>query len=336
MNGSKYWEDNDGDYYPLWLRNAVRSIFNPVEGEQLVRSTAVIDAPRQMPMGGRTVPCASPSKFDVYCFYETGLLQMINTPGYEVSFNDYQPFMGESIPRKLGTELEPGTDLLITIKLLEPFVGDDPSRFQAAGNSAEVIKSVRVSGSTLDLLKLGATPIAWPAVRSGSTVGVVRMYYSADRIGRVRETYPLPSTNQGLVDPVREQVERWRLTPMVEDGIQVQTEGVLTIPFSTSVRDPLPILTNEEARNLATTIVEPALPPNTLPIGTLYRVRISVNEEGFVTGGAEGDADVPGTVRLQGPGIATVMLTLRQWKFRPPVRDGKPQYFRADLVFVAR
>ncbi len=51
MNGSKYWEDNDGDYYPLWLRNAVRSIFNPVEGEQLVRSTAVIDAPRQMPMG---------------------------------------------------------------------------------------------------------------------------------------------------------------------------------------------------------------------------------------------------------------------------------------------
>jgi hypothetical protein len=31
-NGSDYSEQNDGDYYPLWLRNAVRSILDPVDG----------------------------------------------------------------------------------------------------------------------------------------------------------------------------------------------------------------------------------------------------------------------------------------------------------------
>jgi hypothetical protein len=197
-------------------------------------------------------------------------------------------------------------------------------------------RSVQVDGSTLDALKATAAPIDWPNVRSGITAGVVRMYYSADRSGRVRETYPLKSTNQGLVDPVREQVEKWQFKPLLRDGVPVQTEGVLTLPFNTTIANPLPVLTNEEARKLAIRVVEPTLPPNTLPPGTRYRLRISVNEQGIFTGGGEGDADIPGTVQLKGPGVLPVLLTLREWRFKPLVRDGKPQYFRADLIFIAK
>jgi hypothetical protein len=146
----------------------------------------------------------------------------------------------------------------------------------------------------------------------------------------------LPSTNQGLVDPIRQQVETWQLKPLIKDGVQVQSEGVLTLPFNTAIASPLPVLSNEEARKLALRVVEPTLPPNTLPSGTRYRIRISVNEEGIFTGGAEGDTDIPGTVRLKGPGVLPVLLTLREWRFKPLIRDGKPQYFRADLVFVAK
>lgn len=335
-NGEAYSEQNEGDYYPLWLRNVVRSIFNPVDGAQLLQSTAMIEAPVQMPMGGRSIPCAQPSKFDVYCFYETGLLQMVNTPGYEATFTDYQPFGNESIPRRRGTELEPGTSLLTSITNLESLPESATSTFKIPATSGDPIQSVQVSASTLDGLRETATPVVWPTVRSGSTAGVVRMYYSADRSGKVRETYPLPSTNEGLVDPVRQQVETWRLKPLIKDGAQVQTEGVLTLPFNTSTANPLPVLTNEEARKLALRVVEPTLPPNTLPLGTRYRIRISVNEQGIFTGGADGDADIPGTVRLKGPGVTAVMLTLRQWRFKPLVRDGRPQYFRADLIFVAQ
>jgi hypothetical protein len=108
-----------------------------LDGEQLLQSTAMIEAPVQMPMGGRTIPCAQPSKFDIYCFYEkTGLLQMINTPGYEATFDDYQPFGSASIPRKRGTELEPGMDILISITALDPLVEDDPTRFQISAVSS--------------------------------------------------------------------------------------------------------------------------------------------------------------------------------------------------------
>ena len=101
------------------------------------------------------------------------------------------------------------------------------------------------------------------------------------------------------------------------------------------IGDPLPVLSNEEARELAIQIVEPELPPHILPPGTRYRVKVSVNEQGKLTGGAEGDVEVPGTVKLPG-GMFEIMMALEKWRFKPLIRDGKAQYFQAELVFVAQ
>jgi len=115
----------------------------------------------------------------------------------------------------------------------------------------------------------------------------------------------------------------------------VQVDGGLGFYFETAVADPIPVLTDQEARALAINIAEPILPANTLPKGTRYRLHISVNEEGKVAGLSTGDIDVPGTVKAPGAAMLAASDVTRQWRFTPLIRDGKPRYFFADLIFMA-
>ena len=162
------------------------------------------------------------------------------------------------------------------------------------------------------------------------------MYISVDPEGRVREAWPLNSDNAGLEDPAREQVLQWKIKPAADaSGKRVQVDGGLGFAFETTIGDPLPVLSDAEARQLATHIVEPVLPAGTLPAGTRYRVRISVNEQGMVTGGAAGDTEVPGTVKAPGRAVFPAMMAVKDWKFSPLIKNGKPSYFQAELIFVA-
>lgn len=162
------------------------------------------------------------------------------------------------------------------------------------------------------------------------------MYISADAQGQVREAWPLNSDNAGLEDSAREQVKKWKLKPAVDSsGNRVQVEGGLGFSFQTTTADPITVLSDQEARQLAVRTVEPKFPPGT-PAGTRYRVRIAVNEKGMVTGGATGDTEVPGTIKPPGTALFPIMMAVENWRFRPLTKDGKPQYFFAELVFVVK
>jgi hypothetical protein len=152
------------------------------------------------------------------------------------------------------------------------------------------------------------------------------MYVSVDAAGHVRETWPLNSDNAGLEDPAREQVRHWTTKPAVADGKPVQVDGGLGFAFDTKIGDPLPELSDEEVRALATRIVEPVWGPGLGHSGDVVEVDIGVNEQGKLTG--EGYTKVPSN--LQGP----VMAAISQWTFRPLIRDGKPQYFHGVVRFV--
>ena len=106
--------------------------------------------------------------------------------------------------------------------------------------------------------------------------------------------------------------------------------------FQTATANPIPVLSDAEARQLAIKTTDPKFASGTSPAGTRYRVRVAVNEQGKVTGGASGDTEIPGTIKPPGPALFPIMMAVRNWQFRPLMKDGVPQYFFAELVFTVR
>jgi hypothetical protein len=100
-----------------------------------------------------------------------------------------------------------------------------------------------------------------------------------------------------------------------------------TLPFETKIGVPLPELSNSEVRKLADNMVEPAFAPGTVKPGQEVRVRISVNEQGKLTG-----VDNPDNL---GQAFMAIYGAVSQWKFQPLIQNGQPQYFHAWLVFKA-
>jgi TonB family protein len=182
-----------------------------------------------------------------------------------------------------------------------------------------------VSEATARTLCLDTPDIVWPSVRSGKTSGVLSMYISVDRSGRVRETWPLNSDNAGLDDAARQQVMKWKFKPAKTHDVPIQIETVLTFAFNSKVGNPIPILSDVEARKLATNVVEPEFPPGTVK-GTEVKVQIGVSLDGSVNG-------VGNPYNMPTPLFMAAYSAVSQWHFHPYLRDGKPDLFGADIVF---
>ena len=95
------------------------------------------------------------------------------------------------------------------------------------------------------------------------------LYISNDRAGHVREVWPLASDNPELDAAAREQVLRWQYKPYSNGGPS-QMEAVLTFAFTTRIENPIPVLTNAEARKLATRVVEAVVAPGKARKGTRF------------------------------------------------------------------
>lgn len=109
----------------------------------------------------------------------------------------------------------------------------------------------------------------------------------------------------------------------------MQVEALLGFTFHTTVHDnPLPLLTDTEIRQLATNTVEPNFlkGPQSAPGKTEVTVQISVDETGKVTG-VTNTRGVPDALFL------AAYAAITQWRFRPYVKDQKPQYIHADVTF---
>ncbi len=337
VNGDQISEENKGDYFPWWLNDLVTAIFDPVP---MLDSLKNVDAPMQRPGGSQRsnscarlqmkvgTPPAENSAFLVFCFAgRVGLLESVITPAYDAEFKDYGDFKDKKVARRFVINPEPGTTIEAKITQLEELASPGESRFavQHSTPPKERIDRISVPEATVRSLSEYTPDILWPPVRSGKTSGVLSMYISVDRSGRVREAWPLNSDNAGLENAAREQVMKWRFKPAKMHDTPVQTETVLTFAFSTKIGDPIPILTDEEARKLAMNVLEPAFPPGSKK-GTEVKVQIGVNLDGTVNG-VGNPYDVPT------PLFMAAAVAVRQWHFRPYLRKGKPDLFGADIVF---
>ena len=90
-----------------------------------------------------------------------------------------------------------------------------------------------------------------------------------------------------------------------------------------------PVLSDAQARRLAANMVEPVFPPASVEAGTELVVQVLVDQTGrFIT--------IEDPHNLLKPTVfGAAFNAVRQWRFQPYIKDGKPQEFRANLVFHA-
>jgi Gram-negative bacterial TonB protein C-terminal len=340
VDGDKISEQNQGDYYPFWLRNLVTAIFDPLPmREQLLRFNGELELPTDSaesnsclqfssPAGVPPVRASIPYRF---CFRgKSGRLEEVITPGYKAHFDDYKPFKGRMVPRRITADLAPDAILEAKITQLDDVLPPDRTLFTVDQPTpqAEQLKSTQVSEGIARKIAVAAPEISWPPVREGKATGTLTIYISADKLGQVREVWPVASDNPELNAAAREQVQHWRFQPYV-NGVPMQMESVLTFAFNAVMGPPIPLLSNAAARKLATHIVEPTVPPRKAAKGTRFTLRIRVDEEGKL-------------VRIQNLQNAKAVLAaageraLKQWQFHPYLRDGRPDRFDADIVLTVR
>jgi hypothetical protein len=247
VNGEKSSEQITGDYYPLWLRAFVNGLFDPVPNADVWKKQDSKVTQMTLLNSQRSDACArmkfklgsekvNSDAFASICFDEAGHLKMVASPGYGMEFHDYQKFGEMTIARRYQFDPEPGTNLVANVVLLEELKPDAGLFMVEHATSAEQkLQSIHVTQSTIEQVSDSEPAMVWPAVKSGKTSGLLSMYISVDRQGRVREAYPLNADNAGLQDAARDQLLKWKLKAMVVKGVPVQAESGMTFRFNTKL-----------------------------------------------------------------------------------------------------
>lgn len=340
VDDDKISETDRGDYYPLWLRDLVTAIFNPLPmAQQLQHFKATVTLPGD---SDRSYSCANfavpggvpPVKSNLayaFCFRgKSGLLQNVLTPGYKAQFDDYQPFKGRMVARRIVVDFAPDVKLQAQITSLDGILPASLALLTVDQSTpaAQQLNSQEIAEATARSIAVAAPPIAWPAVREGKISGVLSVYISVDKLGQVREVWPLQSDNPELNAAARQQLMQWRFQPY-QNGVPMQMESVLTFAFQTKMGTPISLLSNAQARKLATHVVEPHIPPRKAAGSKTFSLRIRVNEHGNLVRVLN--------LKNAAPALYTAgEKALQQWHFRPYMRDGKPDLFDADIVFKVR
>lgn len=345
----KKTEKDEGDYFPIWLRRFVEAVFDPLPDAAAWRGAGITIDQITMPNGAKSDACArAKSKIGTadratdassnVCFDSDGRFKFVGGPRFSMEFHDYRGFGKKQVARRYVNDPEPGTTLVGSVTVLDDEAKEaTEGTFSPLDTDDDRFRSIQVGSQELERLTADAAPVAWPPVSSGNLRGRLAMYVSIDTEGQVREAWPLYSDNAGLEDPARDQVRRWKIKPPEDgSGNPVQIDGGLGFSFETVIGTPLPVLSNAEARALAIKVVEPDFPSGTMKHGVGYRIRIAVNEQGRVAGGAAGDTEIEGTEKMPGPCVFWAMMALFEWQFRPYIVGGKPQYFYAEIVFQSK
>jgi TonB family protein len=344
VNGDQVSEKNDGDYYPLWLQNFIRAIFEPVpnvtqwesQDARLTQTTLANGERMNGCVGARSEVGSETLKSSVYsdlCLDGNGMLAFYSSPGYSMEFYDYKSFGGKHVARRYESHPEPGLRLVAAITLLDKVKDQDPSSFAITEPTSpeQRLLSIGVPQSTVELAILHAPPIVWPPVHSGGTSGMLTMYISIDRNGRIREIYPLTSDNAELEEVAREHLLQWQLKQLTVRGSPAQAESTIILHFDTKLlpsapappdQGPtvLPIRMNAKAAGaLLISHPTPVYPQDALLShlwGTVV-LELTVDREGI-------PRDIHVLSTPGGSFSRAAMDVLRQARYRPYLVNGKP------------
>lgn len=322
MREGKLRERYTGDYAPLWLRELLNGITDPLPQHKQLEG---MQQPFRVMNGAHSRSCMrfSSDNSQICIEGEHAAFDFVSSDPGGIEFHDYQPFHKQWIARKLISNPKSGTTIQLTITELSDLDGPLPTTPLVSNavplRPVEVVQVVEQS-----FLKSNAN-LQWPLVRDGNTKGFVRVFLGIGPDGRVREVWPEASDNGDIEDFARDQIKNWQFTPYLLNGLPVAVFTHWTMPFETKIGNPLPELSDADVRKLASHIIEPSFAPGTAKPGQVLRVRIMVNEQGELT-------SVDNPDRLGQPFMA-IYVAVSQWKFHPLLQDGKPQNFHAWLIF---
>jgi hypothetical protein len=340
VTGDKSFEKLTGDYYPFWLHDIVTALFDPLPMvDQLKAMRGQLEIPEDSTKSNSClnmqfkvgIAPVQNSLAYIFCFGgKGGLLQAVVTPGYKAEFSDYQAFKKKMIPRIIKAEFASGIVLSGKIIELTALSAPDENLFtvETVTPATEQMKTIQVGEDSARALALNTPALVWPAVREGKTSGVMSVYVSVDRSGQVREVWPLASNNAELNEAAREQVMLWKYKPYSNGGSS-QMEAVLTFAFNTRIENPVAVLSDTEARKLATNVAEAVVPPGKARKGSKFSLRVSVDEAGKVQAVQNQSNAAPAL-------YAAGTVALKQWRFRPYINKGSPDRFYADITFQVR
>jgi outer membrane biosynthesis protein TonB len=354
VNGPQVSEQNQGAYYPFWLRNFVTAIFDLAPTEIMQTKSPLPDITALQEQIAKKLPqglsglrfdtgssCSritqsvgiSPvhnSIFTNICFQNPpGLLTSVISPTFHADFADFKKFKDKQVARKISNNPEPGTKIEANITELTELKNPDPAMFTVQSSTPihERITATQVSEEVARGQLQSSPDIAWQPVRDGKLTGTLSLLVMVDKEGHVRETWPLNSDNPFPEDQARQAVGEWKFKPMVLDGVPVQMETILTFAFQTRLGNAIPLLPDAEARKLAMQTAEPEfILTKKPPSGTEFTVRAAVGEDGTVIG-VKNVNNVDATLFMAANGA------LHKWKFRPYFNNGKPDRFDADITF---
>lgn len=336
-------ERDDGDYYPLWLREFEMAIVDPIPDAAMWGAKGIMIDQITLPNGQKSDACArlqgkigtgngATDAFWNVCFDGEGRLKFVGSPRYGMEFHDYRTFGKKQIAGRLVNDPEPGTELVgvVTVLEREPKVANTGDLFAPLPSHDDRFRSIALDSTQMERLTAGNLPISWPTVRSGKVQGHLALYVSADAEGNVREVWPLNSDNADLSDAARDQLRKWKLRPAVDDaGHPVQVDGGVGFAFSTRIDNPLPVITGADIEKVVSGCAyRPTLPAGLLPGGKSFAIRASVNEEGKLQG-----ESFPGGVAWDV--IQNTGLDLNDCRFKPWIVNGQPTYYFIDFVFTA-
>ncbi|MGC1385450.1 MAG: hypothetical protein WA823_16855 [Candidatus Acidiferrales bacterium] len=333
VNGESVSETDSDNYYPYWLYNEITAVFNPVPFVSALKASRITI--HEQGMIGAVETCGDVTmRVDRWrvCFYPKGMLHSVFMKGYDATFHDYAAFGSKLVARRIVTDEGGDGQIVAQITSLEPLPAPDPSMFAVATPTplSDQLRIVHVSEDRFRSLVVGSTDIAWPdPVLGGMAKGGCGAFASADRDGNVREVFSEGCDNANLEEPLRQALLKWKLKHANANGAPVQVAALLGIPFSVNVQAPPPLslLSDAEARKLATNIVEPSFPKGSAPSGTKVQIRVKVDDDTRLL-------DFQNTTQVSDKLFFSAVAAVRKWTFTPYMLDGKAVPFEADVVFV--
>jgi hypothetical protein len=347
VSGEKIEEHNTGDFYPVWLRTYVNALLAPVPRPDLFRHRG-----GRIALGEHMTSCASRDDrpggitdqmtWGQLCFEgaEPRLSSVMDFTGF-IEFKDYRKFGEKLIAYRYQDYLDGNNPVIGELQVLETLHSSDPSLFTVTQPTpaSELLETTFVSTLKGESMLARADTSPWPPVHEGKTEGYMIVEAITDRTGQVREAYKHNSDNPGLEAAGVARALNYKFQPLLLNGVPQQMEMPLVLHFTSQIADPIPILTGDEISTVASGCGTPSLPSGVLTKGTVFHIKISVNEEGKVTGESFPEANkfYPETNATSVPNalLSPALRAVGQCRFTRYLRDGVPTYYHALFSFTA-
>jgi hypothetical protein len=240
LDGTLDWQENEGNYFPEWLRRTAVELIRPVPPlDRVLEQVKTAEVRRLGPMTNLSWTTASGTpetpniiRSTIAWQSSTGLLLYATGFDWGGELRDCQDFHGLMIARTVNVGSPQVTAKVITLEDL----GKVPAGFFDAtgkGGDPQPLQTVMLDEVSLRKNLLTAAAVVWPSLQDGSLQGNFTTQIVVDRNGIVRETETGVSENGGVNDTGRQAAAALRFKPFLVNGVPVQAVSQVTLPFKT-------------------------------------------------------------------------------------------------------